>query len=54
VRSVAAVVTPARRASLAFARVFVRIDSTLRQWPAASLALVAVTLMFGVAMIAGR
>jgi NADH:ubiquinone oxidoreductase subunit 5 (subunit L)/multisubunit Na+/H+ antiporter MnhA subunit len=54
VRSVAAVVTPARRASLAFARVFVRIDGTLRQWPAASLALAAVALMFSVAMIAGR
>jgi formate hydrogenlyase subunit 3/multisubunit Na+/H+ antiporter MnhD subunit len=53
-RPVAAIMTPARRAVLAFARAFVRIDGTLRQWPAASLALLALVLMFGVTMIAGR
>jgi formate hydrogenlyase subunit 3/multisubunit Na+/H+ antiporter MnhD subunit len=54
VSSVVAIISLARRAAHAFARVFVRIDGTLRQWPAAALALLAVALMFGVAMIAGR
>ena len=52
--SVVVIISPARRAAHAFARVFVRIDGTLRQWPAAALTLLAVAFMFGVAMVTGR
>jgi hypothetical protein len=31
-----------------------RVDDTLRQWPAASLSLLAVTILLGAAMLAGR
>ena len=51
---VAAIIDPARRAALAPARGLVRIDGTLRQWPAAGLALLGAAIMFGVAIIAGR
>jgi hypothetical protein len=39
--------------ALVFARGLIGIDATLRQWPAAGLALLLVAIMFGVAMIAG-
>jgi multicomponent Na+:H+ antiporter subunit D len=51
---VAAIIGPARRAALASVRGLVGIDSRLRQWPAAGLALLLVAIMFGLAMIAGR
>jgi formate hydrogenlyase subunit 3/multisubunit Na+/H+ antiporter MnhD subunit len=50
---IAAIIDPARRVSLVFARGLVGIDARLRQWPAAGLALLLVAIMFGVAMIAG-
>jgi multicomponent Na+:H+ antiporter subunit D len=51
---VRASVEPARRIALVLARCVVQVDGRLRQWPAASLALLAVAIMFGAAMLAGR
>jgi len=51
---VVAVVGPARRTALALGRAIERVDGTLRQWPAAGLALLVVAIMFGAAMLAGR
>jgi multicomponent Na+:H+ antiporter subunit D len=47
-------VGPARRAALALGRVLERIDGALRQWPAAGVSLLVVTIALGVAMLAGR
>jgi hypothetical protein len=49
-----AVLAPARRIALALAGGFERIDTTLRQWPAAGLSLLVVAILFGFAMLAGR
>jgi multicomponent Na+:H+ antiporter subunit D len=51
---VAAVIGPARRVALAFARGLVGIDGRLKEWPTAGLALLVVAIMFGFAIIAGR
>jgi hypothetical protein len=48
-----AVLAPARRIALALAGGFERIDTTLRQWPAAGLSLLVVAILFGFAMLAG-
>ncbi len=49
---VVAMVSPARRMALAFGRAIEQVDGTLRQWPAAGVSLLAVAIMFGVAMLA--
>jgi multicomponent Na+:H+ antiporter subunit D len=49
-----AVLAPARRIALALAGGFERIDTTLRQWPAAGLSVLVVAILFGFAMLAGR
>jgi multicomponent Na+:H+ antiporter subunit D len=51
---VVAVVGPARRTALALGRVIEWVDGTLRQWPAAGLALFVVAIMFGAAMLMAR
>jgi multicomponent Na+:H+ antiporter subunit D len=51
---VAAIIGPARRVALAFARGLVGIDGRLREWPTAGLTLLVVAIMFGFAIIAGR
>jgi hypothetical protein len=51
---VVAIVGRARRAALAFGVMLERIDGALQQWPAASLALLTVSILFGAAMLAGR
>jgi multicomponent Na+:H+ antiporter subunit D len=51
---VAAVIGPARRVALSLAGWIERADGTLRQWPMAGLALLAVAILFGAAMLAGR
>ncbi len=51
---VIALVEPARRAALASGGVIERIDGALRQWPVAGVSLLAVAIMFGAAMLAGR
>ena len=48
---VVAMVAPARRAGLAFGVTLERVDGTLRQWPAASLSLLIVAILFGAAML---
>jgi formate hydrogenlyase subunit 3/multisubunit Na+/H+ antiporter MnhD subunit len=47
-------VRPLRRATVAVGATLVRVDGVLRQWPVASLALLALTIAFGAAMVAGR
>jgi multicomponent Na+:H+ antiporter subunit D len=49
-----ALVEPVRHTALVLVRCIVQVDGALRQWPAASLALLAVAIMFGAAMLAGR
>jgi multicomponent Na+:H+ antiporter subunit D len=51
---VVAVVGPARRAVVALGRMLERSDGVLRQWPVAGLSLLALTILFGTAMLAGR
>jgi hypothetical protein len=51
---VIAVVGPARRMALALGGVIERVDGALRQWPAAGVSLLAVAIMFGVAMLVVR
>jgi multicomponent Na+:H+ antiporter subunit D len=50
----AAIVHRTRRAALALAAGLVRVDGTLRQWPAAGLSLLVVAIMFGAAILAGH
>jgi multicomponent Na+:H+ antiporter subunit D len=49
-----ALVGRARRISDAAGSMLERVDDTLRQWPAASLSLLAVAILLGAAMLAGR
>jgi multicomponent Na+:H+ antiporter subunit A len=51
---IVAVVGPARRMALALAGWIERVDGTLRQWPIAGIALLAVAILLGAAMMAGR
>jgi multicomponent Na+:H+ antiporter subunit D len=51
---VVAVVGPARRMALALAGWIERVEGTLQQWPIAGLALLAVAILLGAAMMAGR
>jgi multicomponent Na+:H+ antiporter subunit D len=51
---VVAVVGPTRRMALALAAWIERVDGTLRQWPIAGIALLAVAILLGAAMMAGR
>ena len=53
-KSVATIVDPARRLAVAMVGPFERVDATLRRWPAASLSLLLLLVLFGVAMLAGR
>ena len=48
-----AIFRPLRRATVTVGATLVRVDGALRQWPVASLALLALTIAFGAAMIAG-
>ncbi len=52
-RGVLAAAGPARRAALALGGIVERTDGALRQWPAATLSLVLLTILFGAAMSAG-
>ena len=49
-----ALVDRARRTALVVTSGVMRVDGTLRQWPAAVLALLAVTVLLGIAMSMGR
>jgi NADH:ubiquinone oxidoreductase subunit 5 (subunit L)/multisubunit Na+/H+ antiporter MnhA subunit len=49
-----AIVGSAQRAALVLGELFERIDGTLRQWTAAGISLLVVTIMFGVVMLVGR
>ncbi len=49
-----AAVGPARRAVVASGRMLARADGVLRQWPVAGLSLLALTILFGTAMLVGR
>jgi hypothetical protein len=46
-----AIVGPARHAALALGRTIEGIDSTLRQWPAAALAVLVLAILFGAALL---
>jgi NADH:ubiquinone oxidoreductase subunit 5 (subunit L)/multisubunit Na+/H+ antiporter MnhA subunit len=48
-----AIVRPFRRATVVVGGMLVGADGVLRQWPVASLALIAVAIAFGAAMVAG-
>ena len=50
----AAILGPARQATLAVGGLFERADGGLRQWPAAGLSLLALAILFGTRMKAGR
>ena len=50
----AAIVRPGRRATVAVGGMLAGVDGVLRQWPVASLALIAVAIAFGAALLAGR
>src|SRR5262249_35938845 len=50
-RIFAAAIGPLRRAALVLGGMIERIDGTLRQWPAAGLALLALAILFGAAML---
>ena len=50
----ATAVEPARRIAAALAGPFERLDAMLRQWPAASLSLLALMVLLGAAMLSGR
>ena len=43
-----------RRPALALAAGLVQVDDRLRQWPAAGLSLLALAIIFGAAILAGR
>jgi multicomponent Na+:H+ antiporter subunit D len=45
---------PARRATVAAGDLFERVDEMLREWPVASLSLLALVILFGAAMLMGR
>jgi formate hydrogenlyase subunit 3/multisubunit Na+/H+ antiporter MnhD subunit len=49
--SLGEIVVAARRSALAVGGMLERVDRMLRQWPAASLALLALTLLFGAALL---
>jgi multicomponent Na+:H+ antiporter subunit D len=53
-KSMATIVDPARRATLALGSLVERLDSVLRQWTAAGLSLLALVILFGAAMLAVR
>jgi hypothetical protein len=50
----AAMVGPAQRSALAVGRMIERLDSRLRQWPAATVSLVLVAILLGAALLAAR
>ncbi len=52
--SLAAIIGPARVGALAVGGVFERADGALRQWPVAGLSLLALAILFGALMVAGR
>jgi formate hydrogenlyase subunit 3/multisubunit Na+/H+ antiporter MnhD subunit len=52
--TVAASLAPARRGAVAVGSAFERVDEVLQQWPAAGLAMLALTIALGAAMLAGR
>ena len=49
-----AAVAAARRAALAAGNMIQRLDGMLRQWPAAGLSLLGLTILFGAAMLTAR
>jgi multicomponent Na+:H+ antiporter subunit D len=53
-RTAFTVVAGARRAAVPFVDAAMRVDNTLRQWPAAGLALLLVAISLGAAIMAGR
>jgi formate hydrogenlyase subunit 3/multisubunit Na+/H+ antiporter MnhD subunit len=53
-RGIGAILGPARQATLAVGGLFERADGGLRQWPAAGLSLLALAILFGALMVAGR
>jgi multicomponent Na+:H+ antiporter subunit D len=52
--TIVAMAGPVRHPALAFSGIIERTDSVLRQWPAATLSLLTLTIIFGLAMLAGR
>ena len=53
-RAITAGAGPVRRPGLAVAKMFEHVDGALRQWPAASVALLLMAMMFGAAMLVRR
>jgi multicomponent Na+:H+ antiporter subunit D len=51
---VVAIVAPLRRVTLALGRMIVRVDGILREWPAATVSLVILAILFGMALLAAR
>jgi hypothetical protein len=51
---VVAVVDPVRHTALVLGRMLERVDGTLRQWPAAGVSFLVLSIMLGAAMLAGR
>jgi multicomponent Na+:H+ antiporter subunit D len=53
-KSVAAIIGPARRATLALGGLIERLDGVLRQWTAAGLSMLVLVILFAAAMLAAR
>jgi len=52
-RAIGALADPVRRVSTSLASVLAMLDAALRQWAVAGIALIAVALAFGMAMLKG-
>ena len=52
--SIAAVVDRARRATFVLVGGAIEVDAALRRWPVAGLALAALAVIFGIAMLMGH
>jgi NADH:ubiquinone oxidoreductase subunit 5 (subunit L)/multisubunit Na+/H+ antiporter MnhA subunit len=48
------IIGPLRRVTLALGRIIVWVDGTLREWPAAAISLMILTILFGMALLAKR
>jgi hypothetical protein len=46
------IIGPLRRVTLALGRIIVWVDGTLREWPAAAISLMILTILFGMALLA--
>jgi hypothetical protein len=50
-KTLAAIVGPLRRITLALGRVIVWVDRILREWPAAAISLMILAILFGMALL---